>query len=160
MVQTPGAKWGGHGRARHAPRVHRGRARRAPQASQMHTTLRAGQTCTASGPDVHCERSKRAPRASQTRTANGPDTHRGRARRAPCTHHEWAKRAPRAHCKWTRHAPRAHQMGIVHAPELGGADEGWGTFGILIYNYLLFHYVSSSILMSSPKTMKTTCIAL
>ena len=51
-------------------------------------------------------------------------------------------------------------MGITHTPDLGGENEGWGTFGILIYIYLLFHYVSLGILMSPPETMKTTRIAL
>ena len=57
VVQTPRAMWGGRGRARRTPRTHHGRARCAP---------RAGQTRTASEPDMHRVRTRWASRAHLT----------------------------------------------------------------------------------------------
>ena len=67
-------------------------------------------------------------------TTSEPNVHRGRAR---C-----ALRASQTCIAW-------YQMGIARAFDLDGAYEGWGIFGILIYNYLLFHCLLRHIDVSS-----------
>ena len=66
---------------------------------------------------------------------------------------ERGRRASRAHREQARYAPRAHQAYVV---QMKAESYFWN----LIYIYLIFHYVSSGILMSPLKTMKTTHIAL
>ena len=71
VVQTPGAMWGGRGRARRAPRAHQGRARSAPCAhrGRARRTPRASQTCT----ERAYGRARHAPRAYQMGIARAPD---------------------------------------------------------------------------------------
>ena len=90
--------------------AHRGRARRAPRASQTSTARapRASQTSTARAPRASQTSTARVPWASQTRTARAPRASQTSTARAPWASQTRTARAPRTSQARTKGKPDRH----------------------------------------------------